>query len=97
LTQNNIGAQFTPPQEIGSLSWKERVGVRSNQAQITIKNDSKLVNRICAVVMNITINQSPQFIKDRLDSSDIRSLNNLIDITNYVMRVTGHPTHVFDY
>ena len=64
---------------------------------IEIKNDPKLVHRICAVVMEVQIKESPGFLKERLETSDIRSLNNLIDITNYVMRTVGHPAHVFDF
>ena len=64
---------------------------------IEIKNNPELVKRICAVVMEVNLKESPQYIKDRLESSDIRSLNNLIDVTNYVMREVGHPAHVFDY
>jgi phenylalanyl-tRNA synthetase beta chain len=62
-----------------------------------LKFDEKLVNRICAVIMEVSIKESSQYIKDRLEASGIRSLNNVIDITNYVMREIGHPTHVFDY
>ncbi len=57
----------------------------------------KAVNRVCAVVMDVKIDKSPEQVIERLETSGIRSLNNLIDITNYVMRVTGQPTHVFDY
>ena len=69
----------------------------SKSLELHITFDPKLVNRISAVIMEVTIKQSPQYIKDRLDASGIRSLNNVIDITNYVMREIGHPTHVFDY
>lgn len=62
-----------------------------------IVNDKTLVRRICAVVLEVEIGQSPAYIKDRLESSGIRSLNSLIDITNYVMLDVGHPTHAFDY
>ncbi len=64
---------------------------------IEIVNDPKLVNRIMAVVMEVEIGDSPNEIKERLEKSGIRSLNNLIDVTNYVMREIGHPCHVFDY
>lgn len=63
---------------------------------IEIKNDSNLVNRICAVAMEVQIKKPPKIISERLEASGIRSLNNLIDITNYVMKEVGHPTHVFD-
>ncbi|MBI2074555.1 MAG: phenylalanine--tRNA ligase subunit beta [Candidatus Levybacteria bacterium] len=64
---------------------------------IHIKNDPSLVNRICAAVMEVNLKDSPKIIKNRLEASGIRSLNNLVDVTNFVMRETGHPVHVFDY
>lgn len=70
---------------------------RSESFPIEIKNDPKIVNRICAVVLEVEIGPSPKEIKERLENSGIRSLNNLIDITNYVMREIGHPAHVFDF
>lgn len=65
--------------------------------KLDITNDDKLVKRMCAVVMEVSLHESPQEIKDRLESAGIRSLNNVIDITNYVMLEIGHPAHVFDY
>lgn len=64
---------------------------------IKIENNPKLVNRICAVVMEVTIEKSPEIVSKRLEAADIRSLNNVIDVTNYVMLTLGHPTHVFDF
>jgi phenylalanyl-tRNA synthetase beta chain len=93
LQQNKIAAKF----ENKALAKTKNKRVIKQEATITIKNDAALVNRICAVVMDVTVKPTPEVIKNRLESTDIRSLNNLIDITNYVMRVTGHPTHVFDY
>jgi phenylalanyl-tRNA synthetase beta chain len=90
LPQHGVAATFKQ-QNYGTHKAKPDVDF------ITIINDPKLVRRICAVKMDITLKDSPQFVKDRLESSDIRSLNNVIDVTNYVMRLTGHPTHVFDY
>lgn len=64
---------------------------------IKIKADDGLVNRITAVVMDIEIGPTPNVIKERLEKTGIRSLNNVIDVTNYIMREIGHPVHVFDY
>lgn len=66
-------------------------------AEIHIVNDDTLVRRICGVVLEVTMGKSPQYIKDRLEAAGIRSINNLIDITNYVMLEMGHPCHAFDY
>lgn len=102
LSANGIRAEFTShviskPLERLRDPQKISHSVRNDKKLITIKNDPKLINRIMAVVMEVKIGQSPEEIKTRLETSDIRSLNNLIDITNYVMRVVGHPTHVFDF
>ena len=89
LQENDIQATFIPP--------KIHEPKTTNGVSITINNDKNLVNRILAVVMDVTVKSSPKELIERLESTDIRSLNNLIDITNYVMRVIGHPTHVFDF
>lgn len=91
LPQNGIKATFHDPKYT-----LPKVKIK-NDLKMTIKNDPKLIRRICAVIMEVTIKDSPQLVKDRIEASGIRSLNNVIDITNYVMRETGHPTHVFDY
>jgi len=65
---------------------------------LTIKNDPKLCKRILALkINNINIEPSPKWLFDRLESVGIRPINNLVDITNYVMWEVGHPTHVFDF
>lgn len=89
LPQSGIEASFTPP------SLKKPSAIKP-KVSIEIKNDPTLVNRVCAVALEVTVKPSPAIIVDRLESSDIRYLNNVIDVTNYVMRTIGHPTHVFD-
>ncbi len=91
LPQFGIEATFLPP-KLKTPSAK--IG---EVLPITIKSEGTLTKRICAVILEVKVNPSPNLIKERLETSDIRSLNNLIDVTNYVMRTIGHPTHVFDY
>ena len=90
LNHLGIKAEFIPPKLI-------RSEIKGLPSLLNIKNDPKLVNRICAVVMDVKIKESPTFLKERLETTGIRSLNNLIDVTNYVMRTIGHPTHVLDF
>jgi len=60
--------------------------------------DKSLVPRFSAIVLdNIQIKESPDFIKERLAQVGSRPLNNVIDITNYLMFDKGQPMHAFDY
>jgi phenylalanyl-tRNA synthetase beta chain len=60
-------------------------------------HDSELCPRYCArVVKNLKIGPSPKWMQERLASQGIRSINNLVDITNYVMEEYGQPMHAYD-
>ncbi|MCH5257524.1 MAG: phenylalanine--tRNA ligase subunit beta [Lachnospiraceae bacterium] len=59
--------------------------------------DTELCPRYCArVCTNIKIGPSPKWMQRRLAASGIRPINNLVDITNYVMEEYGQPMHAFD-
>lgn len=60
--------------------------------------DTKLCPRYCArMVKNIKLAPSPEWMQKRLAASGIRPINNIVDITNYVMEEYGQPMHAFDY
>ncbi len=59
--------------------------------------DTKLCRRYCArVVKNLKIEPSPKWMQRRLSSQGIRPINNIVDITNYIMAEFGQPMHAFD-
>ena len=91
LPQQGFKAVFKPK----TIDYTEKVVSKSDM--LNIVNDPTLVNRIVAVVMEIDLAPSPKLISDRLTKTGIRSINNAVDVTNYIMREVGHPSHVFDY
>ena len=68
----------------------------NDEISVEVK-DTDLCTRYCArVVKNIKIGPSPEWMQRRLASSGIRPINNLVDITNYVMEEYGQPMHAYD-
>ncbi|MFW6677997.1 phenylalanine--tRNA ligase subunit beta [Lacrimispora sp. AGF001] len=68
-----------------------------NYLKVTVE-DSRLCSRYCArMVKNIKIAPSPVWMQRRLAACGIRPINNIVDITNYVMEEYGQPMHAFDY
>lgn len=64
--------------------------------KVTVK-DTDLCKRYCArVVKNIKIAPSPKWMQRRLSAHGIRPINNVVDITNYVMEEYGQPMHAYD-
>lgn len=51
----------------------------------------------CRVIRNVKLAPSPRWLAERIEKSGLRSVNNVVDVTNYVLLEMGHPLHAFDY
>jgi phenylalanyl-tRNA synthetase beta chain len=72
---------------------------KKNSRKLKVEiEDNKLCPRyIGAVMENVKIKESPKWMKERLEASGIRAINNVVDATNYVMLELGNPLHAFDF
>ena len=87
-----FGKKFCPP-VVTETGNDEDV---NDYVKVTVEN-TELCPRYCArVVKNIKIGPSPEWMQRRLASVGIRPINNLVDITNYVMEEYGQPMHAYD-
>jgi len=64
---------------------------------IEIKDTERCPLYSARVVLNIKVGPSPKWLKERLETLGQKSINNVVDATNYVMLEMGQPTHVFDF
>ncbi len=89
-------ATFQKAYEPPVVQVKGSGGDVNDYIQVEVK-DQKLCPRYCArVVKNIRLAPSPKWMQRRLASVGIRPINNVVDITNYVMEEYGQPMHAYD-
>lgn len=65
--------------------------------KVDIENPGLCYRYVGAVVENVRVKPSPRWMRERLRLCGVRPINNLVDITNYVMLEYGQPMHAFDY
>jgi phenylalanyl-tRNA synthetase beta chain len=80
-----------------SIPKKSQIETRKDiDIKISIENSNLCQRYTGIVIKNIQVKPSPKWLKDKLESIGIKPINNIVDVTNYVLHDFGQPLHAFD-
>lgn len=88
-----FGKKFVPPVVTETGNDEDA----HDYIKVTVKDTDLCPRYTARIVKNIKIGPSPKWMQRRLASNGIRPINNIVDITNYVMEEYGQPMHAYDY
>ena len=80
-----------------STEWQTDGSPATGLARVEIEDPDLCARYIATITRDVTIGSSPQWMRDRVRRAGMRPINNIVDITNYVMLEWGQPLHAFDY
>ncbi|MBQ9518620.1 MAG: phenylalanine--tRNA ligase subunit beta [Firmicutes bacterium] len=90
-------ATFRKPFKFPEIKVEEKgQGNAADMISVEIKNSELCPRYIARAVKNVKIGPSPLWMRHRLTAAGVRPINNIVDITNYVMLEIGQPMHAFD-
>lgn len=89
-----LSAATEKPYSLPSVNLKE--DGQANDTHVKVENQKACPRYTCRAMSDVTIGPSPSWLKERLETAGLRSINNVVDVTNYVMWELGHPLHAFD-
>jgi phenylalanyl-tRNA synthetase beta chain len=92
-----VGAIYKLPVKQIAPKLAESAAKTSEAIRVEIQSPELCGRYTARVIRGLKIQPSPQWLKDRLEACGVASINNVVDVTNYVMLEIGNPLHAFDY
>lgn len=90
-------ATFGKELHLPEVKIENETGDINELLSVEVKNPTLCRRYVARMIKNIKVAPSPRWMRERLRASGVRPINNLVDITNYVMLEYGQPMHAFDY
>ncbi len=94
LKFNNSGGELTIPEISGYDSLPKSAD--DKPATVKVESPEGAPRYMGVTLTGIKIGPSPEWLKERLNSIGLKPINNVVDVTNFVLHETGHPLHAFD-
>ena len=85
-----------PPMK-AALAEDASAGQVGDMADVAIADPDRCKRYTARIIKNVTIGPSPDWLAERVQAAGSRSINNVVDVTNYIMYLFGQPLHSFDY
>lgn len=92
-----VGAIYRQTPQFKDLSLVESNQLASDKIKVSVEDTNDAPSYQIRVIENVKIAPSPQWLQNRLMNAGIRPINNVVDVTNYVLMLFGQPLHAFDY
>ncbi len=89
-------AAVNKPLKMPATQYTTYPGNIDEKMKVFIEDTERCYRFVGKVITEVNIQESPKWLKDRLRSCGIRPINNLVDITNFVMQEMGQPMHAYD-
>jgi phenylalanyl-tRNA synthetase beta chain len=91
-----IGVILGKPPVFPPVRLEQKGEAADKRVSVQVLDIKKCPRYSARLIENVTIGDSPRWLAERLEAVGMRSINNVVDITNYVMLETGQPLHAFD-
>ncbi len=91
-----VAALYDLPLKMPDISLVESEDTVESMARVSVEDTDGCPNYTARVICDVTQSPSPAWMQRRLEMCGVRAINNLVDITNYVMLECGQPLHAFD-
>ena len=93
-----LGAYYNKEVNYPSTEINGETGEKTeDNIKVEIENSDLSKRYVARIIKNVTVKESPAWLKERVESIGIRSINNIVDASNFVMMEMNQPNHTFDF